>query len=257
MAKEITFVANARASEGAAWVYRSWLMFRLHWPRYIGLTSLYLLLMQLTATFTGPLVVLLNPVLSVGFLAAAWHHERGELPELQHLFAGFRSNWRVLVALGGVQLLGLIVALTVGLLASGLSFEQLKSIEEQGNVPPEALLRVMLVTLAITLPVTAAMWFSPALVVFSDASFAMAILASVRATFANWLAMSVYGITMFALSVAAALLMAPLLYLLSPTTALTLAMLLVVPLTAIRMISDYVCYRRVFHRGEVLEPRSA
>ncbi len=28
---------------------------------------------------------------------------------------------------------------------------------------------------------------------------------------------------------------------------------MVVPLTAIRMISDYVCYRRVFHREERVE----
>ncbi|HQD65781.1 MAG TPA: hypothetical protein PLJ16_11165, partial [Casimicrobium huifangae] len=144
-------------------------------------------------------------------------------------------------------------ALTVGLLASGLTLDQLKGFEEQGNVPQEALMRVMLVTLAITLPLTAALWFSPALIVFSDASFGQAIGASVRASLANWLSMSVYGIAMFGLTVLAVVLVSPLLYLLPAKAVLTTVMLLVVPLTAIRMISDYVCYRRVFHREERVE----
>lgn len=111
-------------------------------------------------------------------------------------------------------------------------------------------MRVMLVTLAITLPLTAALWFSPALIVFSDAGFAQAIGASVRASLANWLSMSVYGVAMFGLTVLAVVLVSPLLYLLPAKMVLTTVMLLVVPLTAIRMISDYVCYRRVFHREE-------
>ena len=250
MSQPIAFYTPVPAREGAEWVQLSWRIFRAHWPRYIGLTSLYLLLMQMCAAIVGPLCMLLNPILSVGFLAAAWHHERGELPEVKHLFAGFKSNLRALLPLGGVHLIGLLVALTVGLLASGLTLDQLKGFEEQGNVPQEALMRVMLVTLAITLPLTAALWFSPALIVFSDASFGQAIGASVRASLANWLSMSVYGIAMFGLTVLAVVLVSPLLYLLPAKAVLTTVMLLVVPLTAIRMISDYVCYRRVFHREE-------
>lgn len=250
MSAPIAFSAPIPAREGAEWVQLSWRIFRAHWPRYIGLTSLYLLLMQLCAAVVGPLCMLLNPILSVGFLAAAWHHERGEVPEIRHLFAGFKSNLKALVPLGGVHLIGLLFALTMGLLASGLSLDQLKGFEEQGAVPQEALMRVMLVTLAISLPLMAALWFSPALIVFSDANLAQAIGASIRACLANWLSMSVYGIAMFGLTVLAVVLVSPLLYVLPATMVLTAVMVLVVPLTAIRMISDYVCYRRVFHRDE-------
>ena len=65
--------------------------------------------------------------------------------------------------------------------------------------------------------------------------------------------MSVYGIAMFGLTVLAVVLVSPLLYLLPAKMVLTTVMLLVVPLTAIRMISDYVCYRRIFHREERVE----
>ncbi|HQD66584.1 MAG TPA: hypothetical protein PLJ16_15245, partial [Casimicrobium huifangae] len=110
MSQPIAFYAPVPAREGAEWVQLSWRIFRAHWPRYIGLTSLYLLLMQMCAAIVGPLCMLLNPILSVGFLAAAWHHERGELPEVKHLFAGFKSNLRALLPLGGVHLIGLLVA---------------------------------------------------------------------------------------------------------------------------------------------------
>lgn len=252
-AAPITFYAPVPAREGVEWVRLSWQIFRARWTKYIGLTALYLLMMQASAAIVGPLCMLLNPILSVGFLAAAWHHERGEMPELKHLFAGFKSNLKALLPLGVVHLLGLLVALTFGLMASGLTMDQLKAVEDQANIPPEALMRVMVVTLLLTLPLTAAFWFSPALIVFSDATLGQALAASVRASLANWLSMTVYGVAMFLLMVISVFVVAPLLYLLPGAAKLTVLAMLVVPLTAIRMISDYVGYRRVFHREERVE----
>ena len=133
MSQPVPFFAPVPAREGAEWVQLSWRIFRAHWPRYIGLTSLYLLLMQMCAAIVGPLCMLLNPILSVGFLAAAWHHERGELPEVKHLFVNFKSNCRALLPLGGVHLVGLLFALTMGLLASGLSLDQLRASRNRGR----------------------------------------------------------------------------------------------------------------------------
>ncbi len=191
----------------------------------------------------------LKPVLSVGFLAAAWHHERGELPEARHLFAGFKSNLRALLPLGGVYLLGVLIAATIGLASAGISIEDVVAADGQPKLDEMTQIRFMLVTLALTLPVTAALWFAPALIVFSDATFFQALSTSCRACLSNWLAMLVYCVSIFFMLVVIAACVSPLL-LVSKNVGLMIMMVIAVPLTAVLMISDYVSYRRVFHRDE-------
>ena len=88
-------------AEGFQWLRESIRIFRSQWLRYTSIAALFLLIMQVASLISGGiLVVFLKPVLSVGFLAAAWHHERGELPEARHLFAGFKSNVKALLPLG-------------------------------------------------------------------------------------------------------------------------------------------------------------
>ena len=64
--------------------------------------------------------------------------------------------------------------------------------------------------------------------------------------------MSAYGLAIFLLLIAVVAIAAPVLYLLK-SAALMLMMVMAVPLTAVLMISDYVSYRRVFHREERLD----
>lgn len=206
--------------------------------------------MQVASVISGGLLfVFLKPVLSVGFLAAAWHHERGELPEARHLFAGFKSNLKALLPLGGVYLVGVLIAATIGLVASGISMEDIVAADGQPKLDEMTQLRFMLITLALTLPVTAALWFAPALIVFADATFFQALATSCRACLSNWLAMSAYCIAIFLLLLVIAACVSPLLFV-SKNVALMIMMVVAVPLTAVLMISDYVSYRRVFHRDE-------
>ena len=210
--------------------------------------------MQVASVISGGLLfVFLKPVLSVGFLAAAWHHERGELPEARHLFAGFKSNLRALLPLGGVYLVGVLIAATIGLAASGIAMEDIVAANGQPKLDEMAQIRFMLVTLALTMPVTAALWFAPALIVFADATFFQALSTSCRACLSNWLAMSVYCVAIFLLLFVIAVCVSPLLFV-SKNVALMLMMVVAVPLTALLMISDYVSYRRVFHRDEKVAP---
>ncbi len=218
--------------------------------RYTSIAALFLLIMQVASVISGGLLfVFLKPVLSVGFLAAAWHHERGELPEARHLFAGFKSNLRALLPLGGVYLVGVLIAATIGLAASGIAMEDIVAANGQPKLDEMTQIRFMLVTLALTLPVTAALWFAPALIVFADATFFQALATSCRACLSNWLAMSVYCVAIFLLLLVIAVCVSPLLFV-SKNVALMLMMVVAVPLTAVLMISDYVSYRRVFHRDE-------
>ena len=238
------------ARDGIEWLLVSVRMFRVHALRYTSLAALFLLIMQLASVISGGLLfVFLKPVLSVGFLAAAWHHERGEVPETRHLFAGFKSNLKALLPLGGVYLLGILFAASVALAVSGLSIEQLVPQNGQAKLDEQEQMKFMLMTVALTLPVTAALWFAPALIVFSDATFVQALLMSCRACLRNWLAMSAYGIAIFLLLLLVLAMAAPFLFFMR-SAAIAVVLLFAVPLTAILMISDYVSYRRIFHRNE-------
>lgn len=242
------------ATEGFEWLRGSVRIFRTQWLRYTSIAALFLLIMQVASVISGGLLfVFLKPVLSVGFLAAAWHHERGELPEARHLFAGFKSNLKALLPLGGVYMIGVLIAASIAVFASGITLEQVMVAEGQPKLDEMTQLRFMGITILLTLPLTAALWFAPALIVFSDATFGQALVTSARACFSNWLAMSVYGLAIFLLLLAVVAIAAPVLFLLK-SAALMLMMLIAVPLTAVLMISDYVSYRRVFHRDEQIAP---
>src|SRR5512140_2180464 len=81
-----------------------WLMLLLLYYLVLGIVDLVPFLGQVAAP-------LLKPVLSVGFLAAAWSQERGGTPELKHMFVGFRSNLWALLPLGLVLVVGVTFAI--------------------------------------------------------------------------------------------------------------------------------------------------
>jgi hypothetical protein len=245
------------ARDGFEWVRITLRLFRAQWLRYTSLAALFLLIMQFSSFISsGLLLVFLKPILSVGFLAAAWHHERGQMPETKHLFAGFKSNLKALLPLGFVYMFGVFVAAALAVAIQGTSVEQLMPADGQPKLSEPELMRFMITTLAFTLPVNAALWFAPALIVFSDASFGQALLLSLRAWTRNILAISVYALSMFGLMVLSLAAVSPLLLFLSGSAQVVAVMIVAVPITAIVMTSDYVSYRRVFHRNERLTPLS-
>lgn len=245
------------AAEGFQWLLGSLRIFRSQWLRYTSIAALFLLIMQVASVISaGFLVVFLKPVLSVGFLAAAWHHERGELPEARHLFAGFKSNLKALLPLGGVYLIGIVIAASIALVATGITVDQVMPAEGQAKIDQMTQLQFMLITIVLTLPLSAALWFAPALIVFSDATFFQALAVSCRACVRNWLAMTAYGVAIFLLVLAAFAIVAPAMYLFQ-SAATALVMLIAVPLAAVLFISDYVSYRRVFHSSERIVPANS
>jgi hypothetical protein len=68
----------------------------------------------------GPLAMMvLRPVFTVGFLAAAWTQERGGTPEIRHLFRGFGANLWALIPIGIVLILGTTLAVLSTALVDG------------------------------------------------------------------------------------------------------------------------------------------
>jgi hypothetical protein len=250
-------IAIVPARDGFDWIRLSLRLFRLQWLRYCSLAAAFILISQFLGALSGGLLALfLKPILSVGFLAATWHHERGETPELKHLFAGFRSNLSALLPLGLFYLLGLLVAVTIGVYASGMDLRvvmEALSADDPEKIDRDALSSFMLVTALAILPINAALWFAPALVVFSDAGSFRALSISLVACLRNLPAITLYGIGLMGMLLVGLLLIAPILLIVGGSARSIVVMIAVVPLIAVYMISDYVAYRRVFHRSERLQ----
>jgi hypothetical protein len=257
---KIPDIAVVPARDGFDWIRLSLRLFRLQWLRYCSLAAAFILITQFLGALSGGLLAFfLKPILSVGFLAATWHHERGETPELKHLFAGFRSNLGALLPLGLFYLLGLLVAVTVAVYATGMDIRVIIEAQSSGDtksIDRETLQNFMLVTALVMLPVNAALWFAPALVVFSDAGSLRAILVSFTACFRNIGALVMYGIALLGVLIVAVIAIAPLLLIVGGSAQSVIVMIALVPLIAIYMISDYVAYRRVFHRSERVQTAS-
>ena len=160
--------------------------------------------------FIAPMI---KPVLSVGFLAAAWTQERGGKPALRMLLRGFGANLAALLPLGIVFVVGISIALgATALIDGGRLLEMLYGAAPAGDADPTGAARSVQQTLASThvqlamlfgalcaLPTILALWWAPALVVFQDAPLLAALGASLRAAIANWRAALRYALGVFTL----------------------------------------------------------
>ncbi len=251
-------ISTVPAKDGFEWLRLSFRLFRMQWLRYCALAAMFILISQVAwALSGGVLVFFLKPILSVGFLAAAWHHERGETPEVAHLLAGFRSNLKALLPMGLLHLLGLVAAFLIASAVSGIDIAALRAVGDKPELASETLSQFMLIAAVCMLPVNAALWFAPALVVFTDAGFLKAITLSFQAWTRNIVAILIYAVATLGYVLLTLLVIAPLALTMSEPVRLLIAMIVMVPLMAIYMISDYVSYRRVFHRSERLQPSRA
>ena len=216
---------------------------------------------------------ILKPVLSVGFLAAAWTQERGGKPTLRMLLRGFGANLSALLPLGIIFVSGISIAIgATALIDGGQLLEMLYGAAPAADVDPTGAARSVQDTLASTrvqlamlfgalcaLPTILALWWAPALVVFQDAPLLAALGASLRAAVANWRAALRYALGVFTLgAVVPTLVTTGIALVVPPPLNATIAALIVLPYLAFFVstlhIADYVSYRDVFHAGESLAP---
>ena len=263
-AADIVFTRHA-ARRGIDWLRESWRLFgraRAHW---LALVALYYLAMAIAAwlPIVGQLAgFFLKPVFAVGLLAAVWAQERGGRPAPSDLARGFRSNLAALLPIGLAMLAGALLAMTIASLIAGNLLVQLFT---DPKAPVDEIMRDPRLQIGLAagalaaLPVTLAVWFAPALVVFQDASARTALGASLRAALANWRPIAVFWIAAFALGVMLPLLVVKLAAALLPgvlggyVEALLLVGWAMVLMTTVH-IADYVSYRDIFHAGETLAP---
>jgi hypothetical protein len=268
--REFAFTRHA-PSRGIRWLAQSYAMFRRHKLAWLGLLLGYYAMLvvadvvPVVGVFLAPM---LKPVLSVGFLAAAWSQERGGAPAFPMLFRGFRTNVAALLPLGLVFMVGISIALAAtALVDGGLLLDLLYGAPTADETPAAAARslqqtlgnpRVQLAMLFGALcaaPTILALWWAPALVVFQDARFSAALRGSLRAALRNWRAVASYALAVFALgAILPAFVTVLLAVLLPPPLNATLTAVIVLPYVAFFVatlhIADYVSYRDVFHADE-------
>jgi hypothetical protein len=274
-AHEIVFT-RYDGRRGIAWLAESYRMFSQHRLAWISiLVGYYVALVVVDVVpFIGVLIApMVKPVLSVGFLAAAWTQERGGRPALPMLLRGFGSNLTALLPLGIVFVAGISLALgATALIDGGQLLEMLYGAAPAADADPTAAARNVQATLGSTrvqlamlfgalcaLPTLLALWWAPALVVFQDAPLLTALGTSLRAALANWRPVLRYAAAVFTLgAVVPTVATTGLALLVPPPLNATIAALIVLPYLACFVatlhISDYVSYRDVFHAGESLAP---
>jgi hypothetical protein len=254
--------AHRPARHGIAWLKEAAMMLAAARVRWLVLLLVYYVV-QLAVSIVpvvGPLAMMIGrPVFTVGFLAAAWTQQRGGVPQIGHLFRGFRTNLRALLPIGVVLVAGTTLAVLATALVDGGAL--LDAITTSAK-PDEAFLAngrveaAMLFGIACALPTLLAVWFAPALVVFQDCGARQALATSLRAAVANWRPLAVYGLLLFFYGAVLPGMAIALIAVIAPSAAAPYVIALtVVPyvflFVAAQAISDYVAYRDIFHPDEV------
>jgi len=250
------------ARRGLFWLRRAYAMFRAAPLPWLLLLVVYYLLVALAELGPWPSLgklaaSILKPVLTVGFLAAAWSQERGGRPAFRDLFRGFRSNLWALLPLGLAFFAGMMLAVWATSLVDGGALVAWLS---GGDEPDEEMQTSGRLQLAFLfgvlcgLPTILALWFAPALVVFHDAGPFLALKTSLRAALVNWRPASVFGLAVLFYGGVLPALGATLARTVGDTAGAVIGIGVVFPYMLVFLatfqIADYVAYRDVFHPDE-------
>ena len=165
------------------------------------------ILLILMIPMIGPLLaVLLMPVLIAGYTRICRALEEDEEVELPHRFEGFQKNTPRLIALGGLLLLGLLIASIITITVGGDALAKLMDSFKAAN-DPEMLVDAMwsagsnvtfslAVGFTLTFTLMMSFQFAPMLVFFSDITPLSAMRASLTGSIRNFLPYTIYSIIM-------------------------------------------------------------
>ncbi|HXF77780.1 MAG TPA: BPSS1780 family membrane protein [Usitatibacter sp.] len=198
------------------WIGRSWKLFAqapLMWILAVLIFFVGSLVVQVIPILGFIASTLLSPVYVAGFAVGCRSLETGGEFELDQLLAGFKEHTVDLVVVGLVMLLGEILAFLIFLMIVGFAiFEAIYAAFISGDAQAvEAILVAMglkivlgvLVMLLFLIPLLAAYWFAPFLVVMHGMKPIEAMKASLTACIRNFFPMAFYGLGMIVVGVVA------------------------------------------------------
>ena len=202
------------AGAGWTWIVEGWRLFAKSPVMWIA--TIILLLIIMVALGFIPLIghiafQLLSPVFAAGYVVACRSLERGGEFELEHLFAGFKTRFGNLAIVGLLTMLGWVAIFLVFAAFVGFSVLTAMLTGNSENVLTALAASSMtialgaLVALALAVPLVAAYWFAPALVVMHDMSPLSAMKVSFFGCMRNFIPFLVYGIIMTGFALLAAI----------------------------------------------------
>lgn len=195
-------IEKAPASHGLKWLLQGFVLLRRNFFIWVLFVVMLWALVFVAARlpFAGILLALFTPALIGGLMIGCRALEKGEKLEIAHFFAGFRTNRLNLVTLGGFYLIGNVVIAMTMYAIGGAAIQQIVAGQTQ-NIDPEILMQAigpalmaLLFGMALSIPLTMAMWFAPLLVVFRNEKPALALRNSFIACAKNMAAFFVYGL---------------------------------------------------------------
>ncbi len=227
------------AGSGWTWIAQGWSLFMrspVMWIIAVVIIVVAAIVLGLVPVVGTLALNLLSAVISAGLVVACRSLERGGEFELDHLLAGFRRNFGNLLLVGVFFMVASLLLLLVFAFFVGFSVLGAVLTGDPENVSTAVLASLGslviggLVTLALMIPLIAAYWFAPALVMMHDLAPLDAMKASFFGAFGNFIPFIVYGLVMSVLLVVAML-------------PFGLGLLVWVP---VAFTSTYVAYRQIF-----------
>jgi uncharacterized membrane protein len=202
------------AANGWQWIVDGWKLFRRQFGMWIALVLGFLAVMVvlgLVPVAGGAAAALIAPVLSGGLMLACRTIDEGASPRIEQLFAGFRQNTQQLVVVGIFHLVAVtaIVLLLTIFVGANVGFGALVGgmVGHPGmgamTAGVASMFLAALLGAALSVPVYAALWFAPALIVFHDLDAVAALKASFFAILKNIPATFLYSLILLALAVLA------------------------------------------------------
>lgn len=201
------------AGRGVAWWSEAWALFMKN-PGMWVVFGLIVLIIYIVLSFV-PLVgniagALLTPVFMGGWLLATGKLEQGGSLEPADLLLGFKEHLNPLMVLGALlagatAVITLVVFALVGGAAIGASIGAATQSAGGMLAAAGAGLMAMLIGLALMVPVTMAIWFAPALVIFRGVQPVDALRMSFAACLRNIMPFLVYGVLGFVAAIVASL----------------------------------------------------
>ncbi len=192
-------------SSGWGWIAEGWRLFvraPLMWIVAIVVLFVIAVVMNFVPIIGTLAFQLLQPVFAAGFVVACRSLEKGGEFELEHLFAGFTRRLGSLVVVGLLFMLGWVAIALVFVAFAGFALLGAMMTGDSGAMMNAFASSAMtlalgtLVALGLMVPLMAAYWFAPALVVMHDMAPITAMKESFFACFRNFFTFVLYGIVM-------------------------------------------------------------
>jgi uncharacterized membrane protein len=173
----------------------------------IGLVIMIVVLLGMIPMIGSLLVTFLMPILGAGLLLGCKALRDGGELRFDHLFAGFQQNTGNLVMIGVLSLFGFIaIGVVTVVIGGGAALSGVVMGDASGlGMALVGLMVAALVALALSVPLSMAIWFAPALVVFKNMLPIPAMKASFFACLKNTLPFLVYGLVVVVLAIVASI----------------------------------------------------